>query len=603
MSGNVITETWLAWALDRPAVEGGVERALARVSGHYGPQLAEAPPLRSAASACEGLALWRHDDERLLWPAFSSDGPTTAAYATVPVDWRRVVDEPDPNRAAISLARELAEHPRRVEGLSPPLLVGVREQLDGERTRTTILSDFAGAGRLYEMRFEAGEGLGSGGYVWSNRLGALPIFAGQRPEPDRRGWMLFAAAGWFISDTTPIASTRKVPPAEAIRIEADPQGARIERLQTGAVAGLVGKREAPFSEALERAAADAKALAAGIGAVYEQKPRIDLSGGRDSRVSAASAIAAGIECEMRTGDNVPGELEIAEQLLAAIPNEIEHKVSSGESGEPADDLADRLDAIHLVHDGMRNPQEIRRPMALPLPVAMQRPAMSGHGGEIGHGFYYTSEKALRKIEDGGEAGLLERMQRAAMRKAPAAKDEAYEMHRSEILSILDKGREFGIEGPSLLDWFYLAHRLSYRSGLGARSNRYSGCATPGFVRAAFDLTPEQRLESKLHVELIPMLVPEWKPIGFLDTHDKPDLPEVARDYIWDKPGHAAAVEEIIDRGGSWTEIFEQRKVRKMWKQAGKGKGHRHFEPIFNRVAWRDAYDDHLATLGRAAQSG
>ena len=549
------------------------------------------------------MALWRHDDDGLRWPAFASGEGLTAVYGSVPVDWRRVVGEADPARASITLARELGEHPQRVEALSPPLLIGVREELSAERTRSTILCDFAGAGRLYEMRFEAADRLGTGGWVWSNRLGALPIFAGKAPEADLRSWLLFAAAGWFISDTTPLTDSRKVAPAEAIRIEATPEGARIERIETGAVGGLVGAREAPFADALERAEADAKALAAGIGAVYADPVRIDLSGGRDSRVSAAAAVAAGIDCQMRTGDNVPGELEIAQQLIAAAPRPLEHMVSSGESGEPSDELADRLDNIHLVHDGMRNPQEIRRPMALPLPVKLQRPTMSGHGGEIGHGFYYTSERSLRKIEEKGEEGLVERMQRAAMRKAPAARKEAYEMHREEILSILDAGRAYGIEGPTLLDWFYLAHRLSYRSGLGARSNRYSGCATPGFVRAAFDLTPEQRLESKLHRELIPMLVPEWGKVGFLDTHDKPDLPDRRPRLHLGQAGHAEAVDEIISAGGSWTEIFAPRKVRKMWKQARKGKGHRHFEPIFNRVAWRDAYDEHLATLGRAARGG
>jgi hypothetical protein len=602
MSGNVITETWLAWALDSPPRVGAVDAAMGRVAAHYGSQLKTPPPLQQASGPCEGLALWRHEADGLRWPAFAEADGIAAAYASVPVDWRRVVDEPDPARAAISLARELAAHPERVEGLSPPLLLGVREQLSPEEARTTILCDFAGAGRLFEMRFEAPEGLGTGGWVWSNRLGALPIFAGRAPEPDHRSWMLFAAAGWFISDTTPIAGAQKVQPAQAIRISSDTAGARVERLDTGAVAGLVGKREEPFADALERAAADARALAAGIGAVYAEPVRIDLSGGRDSRVSAAAAVAAGIDCEMRTGDNVPGELEIARELIAAAPVELRHMVSSGESGQPEDELADRLDNIHLVHDGMRNPQEIRRPMPLPLSAKLQRPTMSGHGGEIGHGFYYTSAAALQKLRKAGDEGLLERMQKAAMRKAPAAKDEAYEMHREEILRILNAGRAYGIEGPALLDWFYLAHRLAYRSGLGARSNRYSGCATPGFVRAAFDLTPEQRLDSKLHRELIPMLVPQWERIGFLDTHDKPDLPDVARDYIWDKPGHAEAVGEIISRAGSWTEIFERRKVRKMWKQARNGKGHRHYEPIFNRVAWRDAYDEHLATLGRAARS-
>ena len=47
-------------------------------------------------------------------------------------------------------------------------------------------------------------------------------------------------------------------------------------------------------------------------------------------------------------------------------------------------------------------------------------------------------------------------------------------------------------------------------------------------------------------------------------------------------------------------MFDRRRVRKMWKQARKGKGHRHFETIFNRVVWRQAYEEHLRTLAKAA---
>ena len=119
------------------------------------------------------------------------------------------------------------------------------------------------------------------------------------------------------------------------------------------------------------------------------------------------------------------------------------------------------------------------------------------------------------------------------------------------------------------------HRPPGTSTRASRSDRIrlSTCATPGFVRASFDLTPEERLESKLHDALIPRLVPEWADIGYLNTKDKPELPDIPRDYIWDKPGHADHVDEVISSGGAWEDVFDRRRVRKMWKQARKGKAH------------------------------
>src|SRR5919197_5585963 len=210
-----------------------------------------------------------------------------------------------------------------------------------------------------------------------------------------------------------------------------------------------------------------------------------------------------------------------------------------------------------------------------------RPTMSGQGGEIAHGFYYPSPKKLAEVRDGGEAGLADRLEQAARQKHSAAHRDAYRAYRHEVERALDAGRQRGLAGPSLLDYFYLLHRLAYRSGLGARSGRYSACATPAFVRAAFDLTPEQRLEGKLHAELIDRLVPEWREVPFFEPDAAGPLPEIRRARIWEKAGHAETVEEIIHEGKAWPELFRRRPVRGAWKDARQGKGHQHWEAVFN----------------------
>src|SRR5204863_8932989 len=175
---------------------------------------------------------------------------------------------------------------------------------------------------------------------------------------------------------------------------------------------------------------------------------VDISGGRDSRISAADAVAANVPCRFVTGDQEPGEVEIARRLVEVAPRPIENGVTRPET-DPDDDLRERVRAIHLVHDGMRNPQEIRRPMTLPLATGPIHPTISGHGGEIAHGFYYPSPKKLAEVRDGGDSALVDRLEQAARQKHAAAHPDAYKTYRAALEEALAEGRRHALAGPVL----------------------------------------------------------------------------------------------------------------------------------------------------------
>ena len=275
---------------------------------------------------------------------------------------------------------------------------------------------------------------------------------------------------------------------------------------------------------------------------------------------------------------------MAKRLVETAPGRLRRRISHPERGRPSDELRERLRNLHLIHDGMRHAHEVRARTALPRPITPLRPVLSGHGGELAHGFYYVTANQLREIRAGGDRAILKRLERAGRRYASAAQAKAYDLYRSELERILDEARAIGVAGPTLLDCFYLTQRLAFRSGLGARSGRYSCCATPAFVRAAFDLTPEERLENKLHVAMIGRMVPEWREVPFLEREDPDRLPTVHRQRIWEKPGHAEAVGEMLaTEDGGWGEIFQPKAVRRMWRRARAGRGHRHYEGVFEQV--------------------
>ena len=90
-SRNVIEETLLAYAFERPTPSGRIEAALDRVGDHYSRLLAG--PVRRHADLGErhGLALWVPEDAERLWPLWVVDGPRCAAASSVVTGWERVV--------------------------------------------------------------------------------------------------------------------------------------------------------------------------------------------------------------------------------------------------------------------------------------------------------------------------------------------------------------------------------------------------------------------------------------------------------------------------------------------------------------------------------
>jgi hypothetical protein len=582
---NILEHTLLAYAFDTPAEGGRVERGLRRVGSHVQRLFAEPLEHHARCDSGLGLAAWIRADDRLRWPLWDESEASAVAWTSAPTGWARLVGPTSPERAASEAALALQADPSRLVDLNPPFVAAIR---DGDSL--AIVNDFIGVARLYEMRTPDG-------WVWSNRLAALSLFAGIAPEPDEPAWAILAAAGWFLGEHTPIRGCVKLPGATAIRAaRAQDGGVEVERTRTDAPSSVLSPRGRFAKPASQAAIDEARDLADSVGQLWSVPPVVDLSGGRDSRVSAAAVVASGIDAQFRTGDIDPGETDVARTLIAASPRPLQHKTTHPEGGDPDDDLLERAANLHLIHDGARNPQSLlRNPIELPH-EGHQRPVISGHGGELAHGFYYGTKKKLRSLGRARESDLVARLERTARKRHDAGREEVYDEYRGEVLRTLEAGRDLGLKGPNLLDYFYFAQRLANRSGLGTRNDRCSACCTSGFVRACFDLRPKDRLRAKLHREIVSGLVPQWGDIPFFDPQTDGAMPEINRSRLWERPSHAAAVEEVIANDGPWVELFDRERIREMWAEVRRGEGHHQYEAAFTRVVWRETFDGHLKGL-------
>lgn len=581
---------WLAYAWSQPLGRSELMRRAERVRAHYQPTLADPFQRDELLRPTCGLILWSRPDPRLSWPLWLETDGLTSAASGVPTGCERVVGSSvAPREAATRLAQAMNADPSKGFELNPPFLMGVHDRHAG---RLRLTGDALGVARFYQLRTRAG-------WVWSNRLGALPLFAGEAPELDEPAWQVFAAAGWFLGAMTPFSGAVKVDPGTIVTIEEGRESATVRAEKTDARARLVRPRRARLRESAAAAAEQAASLTTAVARAWDSDLAIALTGGRDSRVSAAAALAAGAPAAFNTGDQVPGELDVVRELIARAPAAMDHETRRPEpEAEPTDDLMARTRAIHLMHDGMRNPQEVRRSLELPYSRRLH-PHLSGHGGELGHGFYYHNKKQLRRLERGGEGRMMERLEAAARRRHSAATPAGYAAYLEECRETLDSGKRAGLGGPVLLDWFYLAQRLAYRSGIGSREGRYSACVTPAFVRGCFDLKPKDRLTAAFHRAVIARLVPSWKRVGFFSS-DSAVMPEIHRRRIWERPEDARAIAELLETDGGWRGIFDADRLTECWNEIQAGGGSADYEHVFYRLVWRAAFEDHARALAQQA---
>ena len=584
--GENIDPTWVACASRGALDSATVEAGMGRVERHYS-RLVDYPLRVSSATAGHCCVAIAGDAEpRCRWSHFAEDADVAIGTAYVPGGWSRLVDG-DSNQAPLALAKVVREDPAAtILALSPPLTMAVLDRRSGA---LVVLNDAIGAGRLFMLTTDELT-------IWSNRPGALTIFAGVAPAADEEGWRVLAGAGWLLGDASTIAGTSRLGPGTVCR--ADERGA-VTSLSTHAVRSLV-RPEGAWRELAGPAAAQMVSQAREVASLWRDRADVDLSGGRDSRVTAAATIAAGIDARYLTSNATPGEAGVARELLARRGGGLDHQVRRRKTGSatPGTPLLERAANLHLLHDGVRHAQKLRGKMTLPRPRP-QRAKFSGHGGEIAHGFFYETPSEIRALRFRPKA-LSRRLERFFDRGFDATREEASEAAHEAVDRVLDEGRGYGLRGPVLLDWFYLVDRFAHRSGLATDSERSVLFAAPGAVAAAFAMSPRERVAGRLHRALIGRFVPEWAGVEYFKATER-RIARSRRERVWEVEADAAVVEEILAAGGPWTELYDRDTALREWRVLRAGEGNRKAEALIEGIVYRASFDQHLERLAQAAR--
>jgi hypothetical protein len=583
--GENIDPTWVACAGREPLDPREVSARMARVERHYA-SLVDYPLRVSAATSGHcAIAVAGDAEPRCRWEHFVQDGELAVATAYVPGGWSRLA-RGELSEAPLALARRTLREPGAViASLTPPVALAVLDRASGE---LVVINDAIGAARAFTLT--AGELT-----VWSNRPGALAIFAGVRPAADEEGWQVQAGAGWPLGSTSPIAGVTRLEPG--MLCTADARGV-VTGEPTHAARSLVDSGSS-WRELAGPAAEAMVSQAQEVAALWPEAASVDLSGGRDSRVTAAAAIAAGIDARFLTSNATPGEGRVARELMELAGGDHEHQIRRRKKGSatPGTPLLERAANLHLLHDGVRHAQKLRGKMTLPRP----RPSgakLSGHGGEIAHGFFYSSRAEIWRLRLRPGA-LRDRLDRFFAHGHAGIRAEASQAARREVDRTLEEGREYGLRGPSLLDWFYLVDRFAHRSGLATDSERSVLFATPAAVAAAFAMSPRQRVDGELHRWLTGRFVPAWAGVPYFQA-TKRRVARSKRERLWQVEADAAVVEEVLAAGGPWAELYDRDEAVREWRALRSGEGNRKAEALFEGIVYRASFDDHLERLAKSA---
>jgi len=577
--GEKIDPTWLAFSFKEAPSAQSLSAGLERLKRHYGALCDYPLSARASVEGGQGVIVLGDSEPRCRWPFLAENDRIAVGCAYVPTGFSAAIGIAAPcEEAALALGAELVRDPSAGRHLAPPFAIAVLDKRSGD---LLVVNDWLGAGRCLEASFPEGT-------LWTNRAAAAHLFCGRAASADSEAWQVLAGAGWFMGRSSPIEGVEAVARGSAVSA----QGGRVDRSQLGILESFLGSTQS-YSEVRDRAAEQALSQVRLAGALWEGRPSLDLSGGRDSRVVVAAAVAAGIDGKVVTSDRTIGEADVAVELMRRAPVQLEHRLRKTDDSEALLDtpLLERALNVHLLHDGMRHPQKVRGNQDLPR-SRPQAATLSGHGGGIAHGFFYETHLELLRTRLSSEEVRIQKASKLFPKVKGLAHPVCTEAAREVVREALDGAAAAGLSGPERLEWFHLCDRVAHRQGLASNAERLTLFAMPGFVEAAFVMRPRDRMNARLHTDLVARFVPAWTDVGFFDGGGQSGS-GTRRRRLWESPDDAAAVDALLATDGAWTELYEPESMRDAWEELKAGRGNAKWEAGFEGAVYREAFEDFL----------
>ncbi|QLQ38224.1 hypothetical protein [Micromonospora robiginosa] len=501
------------------------------------------------------LVLHPADHGAYRWPTLATDGPLTAVSLGVPVG----VDAPDP----VTLARRLLAGDDMHRAIVPPF--GLLA-LDGDRF--ALQQDWLGMARVFT-------GAADGVTAWCTRPGLLAAFLHGAPRPDFAGWTSYLLCGHFGGDLSPLADIRLLRPGERVTGRRRATGGwqlttECRYAVDDVVRAGLAERERPVAERLDRAADALTRAVESLHRLHDGEVTLGLSGGKDSRLIAATLVAAGRTPNLVTHDDTPAEADVARELVRRLRRrglDLPHRTVP--AAAPADvlgvGLRERARRLAELHDHQfPSTYLVRPPARTRLPETIRPASLTGAAGELAVGYWYPRADAdpAPTPEQAGPARLL-----AALPHGAAA-PEALAAERDRVAAVLAHARDLGLRDEHLIDYLYLVERMRRWCTSAYTTGMVTPFLAPGFVATTFACGVAEKRARLPHTALIARLVPEWAEVPFVSAATGPSRAT----RIWEGDGVATVAELLDTAHGPLTDLIRRPAVERALRAAARGKG-------------------------------
>lgn len=563
----------LAYATKTPMSAEELEARIDQVTKHVRPLMRGEVSWTAVGDTQTGFIVWTTDARTCTWPSAVHGENEGAAWIHVP----SAAGSPSSGVDPMSLAR------RAVTGELPRVELGAPcAVVHWHKGELRIVNDVLGMCRLFSFNMP------DFGRVWSTRYGMAHIFSGTLPTVNNQTWEGMATLGWTASGRTHMGEGTQMMPFTDVR--ATPHGGVTEyqNLHTWMRSILDGDEPSIEDAALDMSRSLERAD------WWPQRPVADLSGGKDSRVTAAAAILAGTTDAVRTIDTDSGEVSTASQLVALLDLPIHHQVLPvTKPTSKGNELLERYLSLHEAWEGAYLARTAYRTGAFRGFSYAPSPSINGLGGEAMQGKTLLGGKWDELLRDAdSETGMkrLEHMIRVGAGSSTTAGD-----------AVLAEGRNFHAAAKSagftsayaFMDYFYNFSKMPFWSIPLANENSLLPYYSPRMIERAIWSMEHPWEYGEMHKELLRSLIPSWADVPFY----KPSAKTRSTTWMWQNSDWPEAKSIILEATKS-LDTFSTEKIHTFLQEVEGGTGAVKHETAFSRIIWEWTFRMHVESLSR-----
>ena len=491
---------WLACHSVTPLDPGRIVRWAAAVE-HALPALISGRTRESIVLTHVALVAWADpDNPPSTWRQVEQTPGGLAVNDGFPLGFEELgLDTPSPT--AISAA--LAADPARIGRMQPPYAnVAVT---DGA---LRLAVDALGFVKVYRAR-------AGGVTAWASRASLASLFAFGHAVPSTEGWTAQLSYDRFLGDLTSLAGVF-LESAHTSVIAADaPDAPRVRT--TDFISLVFGHHVEPeaLPEVLEQELARFHRSLDRLGG---SRVLVTFSGGRDTRVLAATGLRYGRVDELWTSHPPELDLELAGRLVERLHGSVpwSHRDKGDETRDREEQAwatgttaAGRWEQFRLYQmraDGEGTPQEA----SLERGTSFDTVRLWGHGGEFARTIMYTV----------GDLATADVRTRLFWRGIRAGNDLVNEEARRAVLAPRVDALQatlaaHSVTGLAQLDYYYAFERARRgKNRLGTVGGGLRPFYRLDYARAGLGQTPEERLRTTYYEDVVKRAVPEWAGVPY-----------------------------------------------------------------------------------------